>query len=336
MNLIIPVSHNDADLLAKLAKVFVHLGQCKGHKLYVVPSENAEQEAHAFKDKVASLFDHAAVRPVRLGITGWPIAPNRHFRAVCKLAIEEYNDAPFWFFEPDCTPVRKGWLQRCEHTYLNGRKPFCGAIVPTRVINAQTGKPGYDGKHMVGCGIYPPDMYNRSTFMQTIDLRQGWSPLPLEPFDVRIRMEVVPYAYNLPELQHNWRTVNYRMEDGRVVCDSHPDNAEYHDYANPVEETTYVVHGCRDSSLADLVLKGAFEGKTVDASTPAPEPKEETPTSGFTDFRIKSYVRDNQGKTVKTIASDLELEEEVVRNHIKSGEYAKIGPGGRVNLTENV
>jgi len=332
MNIIIPVSYNDADLLPKSAQVFLHLGQCKGHKLIVAPTENAEQEAHEFKDQVSALFDQAVVRPVKLNIKGWPIAPNRHFRAVCGMVKTDYPDQPFWFFEPDCTPIRKGWLQRAVDTYQNGRKPFCGAIVPTRVTY-ENGRHGTEGEHMVGTGIYPPDMYDRSAFMQTLDLKHGFSPLPLEPFDVRIRMEVVPHAFNLPELQHNWRTINYKVENGHVVCDDHPDNPDHLSFAKPVADTTYIVHGCRDSSLADLVLKDTFEGPIVVEKKAAPAVHQPAiQTSGFIDFKIKGYIEKNPGKTVKTLASDLELEEDVVRQHIKQGEYAKIGPGGRVNF----
>lgn len=336
MNLVIPVSENDAHLLGPLAEAFLHLGQCKGHTLIVCPSEGAEQPGHDFKDSVSKLFDRAVVRPVKVEVSGWPIGPNRQFRVIGQLMAAEYADAPWWFFEPDCTPVAKGWLQAAQRQYEEGRKSYCGALVPTILTNSE-GQRRREGKHMVGCGIYPPDAFTRSALMLTLDRRMSFSPLPMEPFDLRMRMEIEPNASNLTILQHNWRTVNYRREDGKIVCDPDPDTANGHDFAKPVAEGTMVVHGCRDSSLARLVV-----GEPVtETEEPEPEePAEEAPAipaikpGDFIDHKIREHILNSPKKIrLKELASNIELEEDVVRARFDQPNYfAKVVQGGFVTI----
>lgn len=359
MNLVIPTSRNDVALLGPLAEVFNHLGSCKGHTLIVCPADGAEQEANDFKQSVGHLFDRAVVRPTPINISGWPIAPNRHFREVCALMMSEYNNAPFWFFEPDCTPLRPGWLSAIDEAYKLGRQPFAGAIVPTRVTDGK-GNHSTDGEHMVGCGIYPPDFYKRSQLMLALDRKMPFSPLPLEPFDVRVRFEVVPYALKLTTLQHNWRTLNYREKGGVIDCDHDTRNPAHTSHAKPVDPDALVVHGCRDSSLAKLVLDGTVERVFSEAPTkvvavpapapapapvaaPVPEPEapetppatpvESNPVSDFEAHKIRKFVMAHPKTKYATIAKELGLDKDRVRDFVRSDRSGlRAGRGGMIEF----
>lgn len=148
-----------------------------------------------------------------------------------------------------------------------------------------------DGTHMVGTGIYPRDYTTRPLPQQLTYLdeqvipnhSQGmvsikapsvnclWNkPSALEPFDIRCQSYHKP-VHNSLLMEHRWHTAKYRIEDGKLICDNSETPQSYPilgdgdrvtgehivDYSGEVPISRRVVlHGCKDGSLAKLVLSG--------------------------------------------------------------------------------
>jgi hypothetical protein len=258
VNLVIPTSRFDKHLLPDLALVLKKFGPYRSHKLIVFATETATQEANAFVESLRSDFDAVAVEHITLGIEGWPVAPNRMFRVMAETVITKYNDAPWLLFEPDCTPIKDGWLQDFDLAYKKSGKPYFGCIVHTRVVklNPDAGDPPPNEQHLVGgaAAIYPANAAARSTLLQSLDRQMPWSRLPLEPYDVRMRYEVIPYAAHNDLIAHRWGTINYKATTDGYTCENDPKNPPGTNHAFPVPSTAAVVHGCKDGSLARIIL----------------------------------------------------------------------------------
>ena len=258
MLLTIPCSLADVHLLPNLAKVIRQLGPYGAHKLLVVPTKAIEQKAREFTDEIASLFIEAKVEPVDLKITGWPIASNRHFKEVARIVCEWKLPEAWWFFEPDNTPMVEAWMDLAQAEYVKANKPFWGAIIPTRGwTQGQNGPVPQDGEpHMVGTGVYPPNLHLFSVKLRSCDVHMPFNRLPLCPFDTELRHEVVPNAFGTSLIQHNWQTKNYRVENEQIVCDDMDNIMPELSHKKPWDGRAIVLHGCKDGSLAEIVLAG--------------------------------------------------------------------------------
>lgn len=274
MNLVIPCSKFDIETLPQLAQVFIKFGPYTGSKLVVCPTEGAEHAANEFRNSLIHHFDSVDVVPTPTGVTGWPRSPNIQARIIFGIMEQRYGNAPFYYFEPDNTPIRYGWLNVIKDAYRSANAPYMGVIRPTRVVRRnRLGdiERGFEGKHMVGTGIYPPNAFSRSVVIHAIDRQMVWAQRePTLPWDIRCRDEIVPRAAHTDLIDHKWSTVNYRVEGDKIVCDPNPKNPEGTDHSGEVLETAVVVHGCKDGSLADLVLADLIPGEAKAGSITPP------------------------------------------------------------------
>lgn len=369
LTLAIPTSRFDSKLLPDLSKIIAKFGPYRGHRLILFPTEAVVQEANQFVSEVGGMFESSHVEPLSLGIEGWPIAPNRMFRMMAERIQAKYGDSPWLLFEPDCTPVKDGWLQDIELAYKKAGKPYFGCIVNTRMVKVdnRTMESAPYEQHMVGgaAAIYPPNAAARSLLLPSLDRQMPWSPLPLEPYDVRIRYEVLPHAAHNDLIAHRWGTEKYtKLADGGYDCADCPDNPPGTSHAAPVPANVVVVHGCKDGSLAKLVLGSSTSAQVVKmdkaptpALAPAPTPAQTTVTSDsaetttltkdagakeeeaelkkpittFNMFRIRKAIESSVGDTVATLAKALELPEEEVKAYVRNPDSGyKLGPRGKL------
>lgn len=260
MILAIPVSKADVHLLAKKVELLKKLGPYPNHILAVLPDEPVKQPSHEAFSQLAPLFQGAHFLPVDLaGLSGWPIASNRHFKYVARKIMDLKLKEAFYFFELDNTPMATSWLDRLQNEYIDANKPYMGHVCPTRgylhqpdgSVVPQEGEP-----HMVGTGIYPPNLAAYSVKLSAVDRPSPWTRMPLEPFDIAMRHEVAPHAYATNLIQHNWQTRNYREEEGQIVCDDNEGIGPNESHKKPWDGVSIVIHGCKDNSLTDLVLVG--------------------------------------------------------------------------------
>lgn len=260
MILAIPVSKADVHLLAKKVELLKKLGPYPNHILAVLPDEPVKQPSHEAFSQLAPLFQGAHFLPVDLaGLSGWPIASNRHFKYVARKIMDLKLKEAFYFFELDNTPMATSWLDRLQNEYIDANKPYMGHVCPTRgylhqpdgSVVPQEGEP-----HMVGTGIYPPNLAAYSVKLSAVDRPSPWTRMPLEPFDIAMRHEVAPHAYATNLIQHNWQTRNYREEEGQIVCDDNEGIGPNESHRKPWDGVSIVIHGCKDNSLTDLVLVG--------------------------------------------------------------------------------
>lgn len=330
MVIIIPCSSSDVLLLPKFAQVLNHLGPYPGTHVVVMPTKEIEQEGNLLAQSLSGSFGTAKVHAVTLNSLGWPLAPSKHFREAAVYAAKHHPNEPWYFFEPDNTPLFKGWLADMERELTNSGKPFMGCVRPTRIFiqNADGSQtPGLGDPHMVGTGIYPGIYATKSVKLTTIDRVMPWVRTPPEPFDVALRDEIVPHCHPTKAIQSNWHTQNYRVEQCRLVCDSTPDTTPENAQNEPWDGIACVIHGCKDGSLADLVLADKIPArrpvsadqaagsmgtdcplKTDGAPADAPKKDDLPPIPSYQATKIQTILKGNGKRyTCKALGQQLSL-----------------------------
>lgn len=286
MLVIIPVSEADEQMIDTVSELIVKLGGCPNHDLLVVGSTDCEPLVNKLHAKLKSEFRNTSTYVFQCLVKGWPLGPNAYFRnTVSYLYTERGIDQPWYWFELDNTPMKRGWLDALQKEYIAAHAVFMGARHSTYYTDANK-KLIEKGAHMAGTGIYPVN------FTQLCDL---WRFEEGQAFDVWIQWEVLRGGLTDTSLiQHNWKTCNYRREDGVIVSDNfdmpHPDL-----HTNkPVTEEAVVVHGCKDLSLARLLLSelDGKKSKTISSTNPGDvvEPiKKVAKKRSTADRRVKKF-----------------------------------------------
>lgn len=351
MLLAIPVSASDASKLPKIAELFKKFGPYAGFPCAIFSRRECENEARKFAEEIKPLFSALDIHILDFHAKNSTEAAGKHFRLVAEKVAASYTAGPWYFFELDNTPVQPGWLAKLQREHHESGKAHMGAIVPTRgwEINPHDGsrKPAMGEPHMVGTGIYHHAMFLKSSVIRQIERVMPWAG-PLEPFDIRLRHEIVPHAHNTILIQHNWNTGNYRLEGGKIVCDDLSGSPET-SHAKPYDGHAVVVHGCKDGTLAELVLADKIGGVKIEkpkeapkaASAPVDDEKSLTgqdgqpPTPSFLAFKLKGIV---QASTAKLTATKLGAQAgctqaEVLAAIAESGSGLKVaGPPKWVSL----
>lgn len=338
---ILPVSHADAHMLPTMGLLLKKFGPYKAHRVLIaytqdVPPADVQTLRHALEP----LFSQAEAAEVRTTSKGWPLGCNQQFKGVAALAAE--RGLPWLYMELDVTPMKPGWLDKIATEYEANRKPFMGAVVPTRTVARQadgTLVNDTNGQHLVGWAIYPANFVRTSVKLTTVDRAMVWSGGRIEPFDLACRHETIQ-NHASPHFQHNLRTVNYRQEGEQIVCDNAPDNPPAISHAKPVSPQALLVHGCRDGSLQKLMLGDVKlpEVKAPVVSTPdattlitpkAPTAPDKVPPPSFPAVRIRKLLQDGKARRIPDVAKELGMPHNTVKEAIESpGSTLEVsGPG---------
>lgn len=249
--LAIPVSAAGIHLLDSNIAVLRHLGGLERHRAIFFPTKEVSGQIAGAVDGLKTVMNAVGVHPLKDTPTGgWPAAPNKHFAAVVQVMVGV--GTPWLWWEEDCTATKQGWLDALETEYNLRKRPFLGMNVPTRYTEGSPAAFGDD--HMVGCGVYPAD-FGRGGNLPYGHLWKTLPHIPDVPFDIYQSGEIRKNLHNSELMQHMWGTVDFRKNAaGDIICSPKPGNPEGSDHSGTVHAKAAVVHGCKDGSLARLIL----------------------------------------------------------------------------------
>ena len=253
MKICIPVSAHDKHLLPAQADCLLKMGGLEEHEVIYVPTLSAKDAAYEAAERLG-----AQVQPLDRDFeSGAPVACNNHFAAVVNVLGLMGNTEPFLLMEPDMLPVSPHWANKLLDDYRMGGTPFRGSVVPTP-FNEDGNLVFHEGDTlMMGCGIYPAHMERDERIKPLIaDLAKPEWMNPRIPWDIYLRwaMKIIGVS-NTPLIADMWATQNYRMVEGMIICDSvdHGDKV-VRKREGSISSHALLVHGCKDGSLAELVL----------------------------------------------------------------------------------
>jgi len=246
MLLTIPVTKADQHLAKPLLSLMVKLGGIRPHKMLLEFSQTVPGEVRKELEELGAQCGEMYSRELKTtDERGWPRSANAVFNETALHVFEDrsYNEAAWYFFELDNTPLCRDWVQKLQDEYNLAKMPCMGVV--NKTVRGVGPLRKQDGTHLVGTSIYPVDLWTR------VKLCKHLNTLP-DPFDVAMQWEVVPMSHHTELIQHNWSTAKYSRKGARITCSPAGSNGSA-DYANPVSPRAVVLHGCKDSSLAKLV-----------------------------------------------------------------------------------
>jgi hypothetical protein len=190
------------------------------------------------------------------GYNGWPLGPNQMFSDA---AAQCYSvNEPWMFWEPDCVPMKSGWVDDLEAEFR--KKP---AILGHQYEGgmATNGKNIY--KMIVGSAVYPPNFLDFCPSARSLDnynlAYRSAGTIP-EPWDVRCRWNFMAIGRDCPLLRTYWKSVNYQWKDGKIVFFAEdPEAQAVQGVTCPdrvISSKAVVIHGCKDGSLHKMAIAG--------------------------------------------------------------------------------
>lgn len=255
MNIAIPVSAHDKHLLPTFVKVLQHFGGLEDSTICLFATPSAKQEAYDAAAKI-----NAAVHTFEVDFAGgWPVASSTQFAATVFTLPKLGWNAPWLWMELDMLPVQKDWLQTLRRGYTLCGNPFMGNVVPTAWIEDGKLVVHDDDLMMMGCGVYPANMHADERFRPLLtDLIKPAPMNPATPFDFYLRHAMRQAGIADTRLIADmWQTHKYRRTAGGIVCEPVPLDKPRRERGGLVPAEAVLVHGCKDGTLAELVLGGS-------------------------------------------------------------------------------
>lgn len=273
MRIVVPVSSSDVHFLPDFMAALVYIGGLEDHYVTFVPTPTVAQVVKEAASKLEEICPNVNVVALSEDpVPGWPGGCNNHFAHTCSIVAAQPEPLPWLWMEIDSVGL-EGWANKLGNAYSNlgNNRSFMGFIQPHMKISAATKRPtqapGDD--RLSGVAIYPWDMANRPNFAILLqDLGYG-NRTGGEGFDEYLRFEMKTKGSNRAHtdlIDDRWNTLNYRVEDGQIVCDSGPKDRSERERGGIVNPQAVLVHGCKDGSLHRLVASGKAPAPTLGAS----------------------------------------------------------------------
>ena len=246
MLIVIPISESDKAISDKFCNILNFFGPYFNHEILFVYKSKDQELVNSVKEKISFLFKAAQDCIVDENVkTGWPHGPNAYWRETIKFLKKINNKIPWYWMESDVTPVKDNWLDEMESDYNYYGKPFFGCV----------SEASYDYPfHLSGCAVYPPnisDYTNNWKWIHNSELA----------FDIICSAEIIKYqAFDSDKMLNYFQTQNYKLDNGRLFSFEKRhipfDIGRQKDIEKKEIEInkTLVVHGCKDGSLADIII----------------------------------------------------------------------------------
>lgn len=258
MRIVIPISASDAPKLPKLIKVINKLGGLYDHSILIVPTKSQEKAAFDAKAELKDTCPEIAIFGLDHDPMGdWPRACNIHFFHAASYVAALPGNSPWLWLECDALPRLPHWANILHREYINSGKDFMGCMRPTpqyypkgHPLEGQRAAPLAHDNIMSGVGIYPANFGVTSTLLRDLN-----HPNLNQPFDFWLRTEISGKAANTNVICDLWRTERFvKHTDGRITCSRVPGEMAVDGQPDEVNREAVIVHGCKDDSLADIVL----------------------------------------------------------------------------------
>lgn len=253
MKIVLAINDSDRRNIPGFVWALKHQGAQVGHKLLLVHGKEDRKLAHEVFDDIKDLFPTFSYIYELPGPNpkGWPKGPNAYWKKTIDFLLFAKNRDPWLWMETDLIPVKKNWATILEKEYIRAGKPFMGCVEANKVYTSD-GIELVHGEHMVGIGIYPPDIDKYSTNWKHIDKANV-------AFDWVCGYEMVPHTHRTPMIHNAFRTVNYRIENRKIVCSDIVPKVTRGTFADrPITKDVILHHGCKDGSLVQLMKAGAL------------------------------------------------------------------------------
>lgn len=259
MLLVVPVSKSDLDNpdgFNAFITIIKYFGPYLSHELLVVSRPADRIIANHMLTKLEGLFRKAScfVFPTD-GPSGWPQGPNYFWKQTILHLKQTGNTLPWFWMEVDVTPVKPRWLDLLQKEYEEKNQLHMGILMPTIHVTKKDRRITV-AKHLQGTAVYASNLGDITTLWNYVDEVDT-------AFDVITQWEIVPFTANTNSVQQGFQTRKYKLSfdskySTRVIRGEDLGKlsiAGAETYDTPIYKSTIVHHGCKDGSLAKLILE---------------------------------------------------------------------------------
>lgn len=251
MLIALPYCSTDREQAQKLCDWMAELDTYPNHTLLIFQEKQAQPltiKAEFRKVETISFVD---------SFNRWPISTTNAFQTVAR-HIEYNQKQPFLFLEPDCVPLKKGWLDAIEAEYGRTKKPFMGAFVP-----GVGGSPD----HCSGIAVYPGEVIKFAGQALMLDEDAPW--------DLTAADTIRPQAHFTDLIQHRWDRP------------AHPPFKTLEEFNGIVTKECVLFHADKSGSVINLLREGR------EVAEPALLQRSEKPSSSTTVPRKEDVAGSN-------------------------------------------
>jgi len=327
----VPISRHDAHMVDQWVESIKKFGGLENHTMVFVPTLSVKSKAYEAMGRLSKVCGDIKVHELDMdNDSGWPKAPNwQWFKTV---EFMESIPTPWLWMELDCLPVRGGWMDAISGAYTSSGAMFLGSVVKVpwredeylppdlslppnqqrQIPNPNAGKIvlspfGENDTMMCGCGVYPSRLQKRINDVGQNGMLQSFSKgfeSASEPFDVFMRFVFREMGVgNTDLIQDHWNTALYRLEGNRLFCGENPNPAKDQEAfiarsrAGRVNPNAAIIHGCKDDSLARLVMAG-LDTRSLEPLAPPLEAVKAsimTPEIAALDAKIEAVQKETRG-----------------------------------------
>lgn len=158
---------HDAHLAKNLLRWICELGGCKNHKVLLLADCNQPWvSALEIHQLACEAFGNATLITTEEPFSGWPTASNWMWYTAAE-HISKYLHEPFLWLEPDCVPLKPGWLNKISGEYQGG---YLGQIYKFDNPNG----PFAPIDVMSGIAVYPPTAFAQIGGIIKARPKQAW------------------------------------------------------------------------------------------------------------------------------------------------------------------
>lgn len=229
---ILPFHRGDFDATLRLLEWIRDLGGEREFPLMLLGAKSVlNVEMLRLKELAVQCFGQVYTeRSPGLPDEHWPIGPNLMFRHASERVYTHYK-SPFLWMEPDCVPMKQGWLEAIQNEYATCQGQFMGNV------RRQTSNPSLPEVYLPGCSVYPVDAYPL--------LRDHWGSLTTA-WDVATACVSVGRARK-SNLFYEWWGMNGKPPTFKVERkDTDPINVMV---PRQIPDKAVFYHRCKDGSL---------------------------------------------------------------------------------------
>lgn len=199
--------------------------------------------------------------PAYRGNPEWPRPQNWCWQQTVRY-LQNQQQAWFWW-EPDCVPLKPGWISTLEAEYVKAKRPFMGHWIE--------GRSDWPNGYMVGIGVYPHNLadYNHTSLFVT---NIAW--------DMNLGPSIASQCHRINHL------IDHRIEP---VVFTEADERDH------ILDTAVLFHKCKDGSLP-LILLGRrqvqhrYKEVQHPEDQPAVEVRQSPLTVVITNFKRPEHV----------------------------------------------
>lgn len=234
---ILPFHRGDFQLALDLLNWIEVLGGCKDFSILLLASHRVlNHEMLRITEVARRCFGEMHLERCQTGIQdeSWPKGANMMFRRGCESVFKRFK-MPFLWMEPDCVPMRSGWLEQIADEYASAKRPFMGHV------RTQTGAPNLPHTYLPGCSVYPAN---------ALSLLHGhWSNISVA-WDVSTASVTVPNAINSGAFFEWWGQKGAVPIWKKEKAEGDPDAVVP---LSIIPKSAVFVHRCKDGALIRLL-----------------------------------------------------------------------------------